>query len=122
MRTDPMIPLKTTLDEDPRALILRLSGSAGLSDADALEAGINDLIARRPTRVVIDVSELTFITSTSIGHLLALGRAAESVDGRAVIAGARGEVAEALRRCRIEHLIALCPSVEDALHEVNSKQ
>jgi anti-sigma B factor antagonist len=54
------------------AVLLRLSGRLDAKNAQALVARCNDLYANGITRIVLNLSSVSFVASSGIGSLLAL--------------------------------------------------
>ncbi len=63
--------MKATEHEAGDVTILRLNGRLVLDEGDAvLKAGVNDLIARGRLKVVLDLTDVTYIDSCGLGVLI----------------------------------------------------
>jgi anti-sigma B factor antagonist len=67
--------IECAADSDPR--LIRIRGEVDMSNVVTVESDLSGALAGRPTQVVFDLSELSFIDSSGIAVLL---RAAEKTD------------------------------------------
>ncbi|MDH6551470.1 stage II sporulation protein AA (anti-sigma F factor antagonist) [Streptomyces sp. SAI-133] len=72
--------------------------------------------ASAPARIVVDLSDVTFMDSSGINALLAAHQRASDAQGWLRIAGAQRTVARLLNITGIGQVISCHPSVEQALH------
>jgi anti-anti-sigma factor len=107
------LQFETRVEDD--VTVVRLAGSADLDGAAVLEREMLSLCARRPARVVFDLTDLTAISSLFIGGLVKYRHTWDAWKGDAVLAGATDAVEAALRRCRLDQIFTFAPSVERAL-------
>jgi len=93
--------LRIGLSESADTSVVRLSGDAGFPDADRLADALAAVAARRPRKVVIDLSGLAFISSLAIGVLVTFKYRLKRQGGGMVIVGARPRIEETLRVARV---------------------
>jgi anti-anti-sigma factor len=103
------------LEEADATVVVRLVGAADLGETVEFERHMTLLCARKPARVVFDLTELRVISSLCIGMLVIYRRACDGWNWQATLAGAGEGVEAALRRCRLDQLFTLAPSLESAL-------
>lgn len=101
---------------EPWGMLLTVRGSAAVADIPALERHVNPIVASKPPLLVIDVSEMVFISSLGIGVFISLHRGLRP-EGRVRIAGANPEVQSVFDRARFSAVVPLFPTVEDAIRE-----
>src|SRR2546423_6094006 len=81
-RDDPV----AAVSESGDAIVVRLAGELDLYNAPALRKALLECVARRPSRLVVDLAEVTFVDSTALGTLIEararLGSAGELVLSR----------------------------------------
>ena len=65
--------------------------------------------------VVVDLSGVDVIATTGITLLLVADRELKRSGGRMVLAGTRGLVREVLLRCRLDKVLTLAPTAQDAI-------
>jgi len=97
------------------ALVLKLAGSAGMTQADLLRRDLQRIINARPARVVVDLTELTGISSLFAGDMVALHNAIKKTGGVVLIAGPQPNVLQALTKMRIDQMMKVTASVDAAL-------
>jgi anti-sigma B factor antagonist len=100
--------LSVTTERHAGGATIYLEGELDLSTADELRAALD---ATRPSAgvFVIDLAGLEFMDSSGI-HLLVSERAAAAANAyELVIAGANGEVREAMQVCGVDGLVGLAP-------------
>jgi anti-anti-sigma factor len=64
--------------------------------------------------VVVDLSGVDVIATTGITLLLVADRELKKTGGKMVLAGTRGLVRDVLLRCRLDKVLTLSPSTEEA--------
>lgn len=92
-----------------------VAGAAGTHNLDPLDFALLRMVARRPQLVVLDFSELTFLSSLAMGFLVRLHRDLARWGGRLRLAGTRPEVRESLEAARLADLFEFYATVADAV-------
>ncbi len=111
-----MDDLRVDIGEQQRStLVVRISGSAGISAADDLERAVRLIKVRRPRHLVIDLAGLSFIASLGLGLLVSLSAAIKSDGGTIRFAGATPAIGEVIRRCKLDRVLPVYESVDEAL-------
>ena len=95
--------------------VVPLSGDIDLASAPTLRARLNELSERRPTRVILDVTNLDFIDSTGLGVLVGALRRVRNDGGDLRVAGARPGIERVFSVTGLDRVFALYPAVNDAL-------
>ena len=113
---------KTTTVEQGEAdgvRIVRLNGSLsqkGVADVGpTFAAAARGEGAKAGGTVVVDLSGVDVIATTGITLLLVADRELKRAGGRMVLAGTAGLVRDVLLRCRLDKVLTLAPSVDEAL-------
>jgi anti-anti-sigma factor len=65
--------------------------------------------------VVVDLGGVDVIATTGITMLLVADRELKRAGGKMVLAGTRGLVRDVLMRCRLDKVLTLAPSAEEAI-------
>ncbi|MBG6105657.1 STAS domain-containing protein [Micromonospora vinacea] len=77
----PAKPIMTLdLNNDPHAPLIVVSGEVDMSTAHLISELAEHVITRRPARLVLDLSGVTFFSAHGISALLRTQRAAESAE------------------------------------------
>jgi anti-sigma B factor antagonist len=96
-------------------VIVRLSGQLREVGADQLRAELDELLEEGYCQIVFDLSELSFISSVGLGQMMRAFRAAVANDGYVRIVNPQPLVEEVFRFTKLHTLIAIFPTVEEAL-------
>jgi anti-sigma B factor antagonist len=100
------------------ALVISLIGAGDLPGSQTLDKNMLALLAQRPTRVIFDLSELTFISSIFMGSLIRFRQTIGHVKGKVVICSATESVLDALRRARLDQVFEIYPTIDDAMQAI----
>ena len=97
--------------------VVRLNGS--LSQKGVADVGASFAAAVRGEgaggTVVVDLRGVDVIATTGITLLLVADRELRKAGGRLVLAGTGGLVRDVLLRCRLDKVLTLVPSVDEAI-------
>ena len=93
--------------------VVSLKGSAAAEHVQELEARLRELAAASG-RLVVDVSELKFLSSAGLGAIIAAHRICRAQGGALCLVQPREGVAQVLRITHLDQLIQTYPSVESA--------
>lgn len=107
--------LTCQIEQTPTCHLLRLAGQADVSAMPDLEQALTRLIATRPKAVVVDLTQMSFISSLGIGTLLNLHKAITRHGGRIRCVAPQPMVAEAFRRVRLYDVLDIRDSLDSAL-------
>ena len=107
--------LKLEVEESDQAIIVRLRGSVTISDAEDLQQRLEELIAKQPSTVVLDLSEMDFICSSGLGAIIVGYLKSRHHKGKFYLANAQPAVRELLETTRLTKLFAIYSSVAEAL-------
>ncbi len=103
----------TGAGEDVALVVLR--GELDFASGESLSSALADLVARHPSRVVVDLAELEFIDSSGVKMLLAAAKVIEA-DGRSMILAApKLSVRRALEILRIGETVPIGADRDTAL-------
>jgi anti-anti-sigma factor len=99
---DAVPQIQVFADETPAELVVRVTGEASFRLADDLAIALLRLSARRPQRIALDLSGLSFVSSLAMGVLVTFRRAVVRAGRRVRLAGSLQEpVREALARAEL---------------------
>ena len=98
MTTSLSLASPTTTSESTPEVVVRLAGHGGFRHATELTASLLPLCALRPVLVILDLSELEFISSLMIGVLSDFHRGIIRTGGRVHLTAVKEPVREALQR------------------------
>ena len=95
--------------------VLPLEGEIDLHVSPQLSSTLNDLIRRRPPRLVVDLSQVTYIDSSGLAVLVGGMQSVEEYGGKFALAGMRKAVRTILETARLDQFFVTYPHVDAAL-------
>jgi anti-sigma B factor antagonist len=107
--------ISTSVRDDDLAVI-RLTGEFDLATSDRLrDALLGQLDHGHPRNLVLDMSEVTFLDSTGLGVFMAAQQLAKRNEVQFVLAGSSERVRRLLEITQLDGVLAMQPTVEEAL-------
>jgi anti-anti-sigma factor len=107
---DRRIHLALSIAFTPQCAVVKVDGGA-TTFAKELEDQLAELAARRPMRVVLDLSTIgNTLTSVGLGVILSIRRAVATYGGQVQLQSAPAGVLELLRRTGVDVLFGSGPS------------
>jgi anti-sigma B factor antagonist len=103
-------------DRDDHALVA-LAGEIDAGTATEVEDAVSGALANRHTRVMLDLSHVTFIDSSGLGVLVSSHRKAESSGARLVVVHPSARTRQLMRLLGLDQLLFLYDSREQALSD-----
>ena len=100
-------------DGEPYTLVV-LSGEADVTNSGALRELLDAEVAKEPSTLVIDLSELRFMDSSALHVILRANRAMDRQGGVLALAGPRDPVAKMLRLTAADQLLPVYATVDEA--------
>ncbi len=110
-----MSELQITEQARGNALIVGLIGDAGVTTGPQLERELTRVCAQRPGLLILDLSNLSFISSLVMGQLVAAHHAVKRAGGMMLLAATQPQVMETLMRARLQTLFSFAHSIDEAL-------
>ncbi|HWJ31075.1 MAG TPA: STAS domain-containing protein [Gaiellaceae bacterium] len=111
LRTEPVLGVEKQGD----ACVVRLGGELDLYNAPQVRRALNDACAESPARIVVDLSEVTFIDSTALGVLIEARRQLDN-ENAFLLAAPGLETRRALEISGLDRHFTVHRTVPDALH------
>lgn len=104
---------------DSRGLmIVTIIGDANLGAIDQLELEMMRVSAAKPKAIIFDVTGLTFAASLALGCIVAARNGVTQRSGQCVMVGAQGNVADVLKRSKVDTLFVQRTSMDEAMAAV----
>ena|SRR5688572_17807695 len=107
--------LKIGQREQDGVQIVELHGEAGAAEAWEVAAVVKQLIETHPGKLVLDLSELSFISSMALGELIHLANEVAQYHGRIALAAMQRRVTGVLRLLHFEKRYELYDTVDAAV-------
>jgi anti-anti-sigma factor len=95
--------------------VLPLKGEIDLHVSPSVTASLNALIEKKPGRLVVDLSEVTYIDSAGLAALIEAMQKVEGYGGRFLLAGLQETVRSIFEISRLDQVFQIFPDVNAAL-------
>ena len=105
----------STRRESPGAVVVAVRGEIDLFTTPEFKEAVNDAIARQAETVVVDLTEATFMDSSSLGVLIGANRRLGRRGGSIVVACDREEILKVLRITGLDGVFTVVPTVDQAI-------
>ena len=96
--------------------VLRVSGRIGEAESDELEKQFQDVLESGYCKILLEMENLEFLTSSALGVLIATLRQLRPRGGFLRLVRPQPLVLDILRTTKMTKLLAIFPSIEDALN------
>lgn len=103
------------VEQRDQTRIVRIGGEVGATEADELRGWLIEQISPQTPGLVVDCTHLRFIGSSGLAALLAAHQAARTAGGTLRLAAPQPQIRELLHVSRLDTILTVCDSVEDAL-------
>jgi len=95
--------------------LLRLDGEIDLHVSPEIAASLQQMIVRRPSRLIIDLSRVTYIDSSGLAVLITAVNDVEEYGGRLMLAGVQEHVKTIIESGGLDRFFLTFPHVDAAL-------
>jgi anti-sigma B factor antagonist len=95
--------------------VLPLKGEIDLHVSPVVTASLNAMIEKKPDRMVIDLSEVTYIDSAGLAALIQAMQKVEAYGGNFLLAGLQETVRSIFEISRLDQVFQVFPDVDTAL-------
>ena len=113
MRDNPS-PATPVLRQD-RANVMPLEGDIDLHVSPVVAEALNAMIKKKPERIVIDLSRVTYIDSAGIAVLILAMQEVEAYGGKFFLSGLQETLRSIFETSRLERVFRIFPDVDAAL-------
>jgi anti-sigma B factor antagonist len=93
--------------------VVTVRGELDLASGDRLRAALDDGLAHPEPRVAVNLSDVTFMDSSSLGILLASLKHAHELGGELRLVGVQGSPARVLELSGLDDTFVVEPSIAD---------
>src|SRR5260370_5964331 len=98
-----------------RPNVLPLEGDIDLHVSPAVREALNAMIKKKPERIVIDLSRVTYIDSAGIAVLILAMQEVEAYGGKFFLSGLQETLRSIFETSRLERVFRIFPDVDAAL-------
>ena len=111
---DNAFPAAPVLRQD-RPNVLPLEGDIDLHVSPVVTEALNAMIKKKPERIVIDLSRVTYIDSAGIAVLILAMQEVEAYGGNFFLSGLQETLRSIFETSRLERVFRIFPDVDAAL-------
>ena len=97
------------------AVVVAIRGDAGMAFVGQLQQELSRVLEGKPRLVVLNLTDLAFISSMGMGTLVNFRKGVEKCGGTVKIAALQPLLADAFRRARLTEMFEIVESVDAAL-------
>jgi anti-sigma B factor antagonist len=109
-----------SIDEDRHVVAVR--GEIDLFTAPELKASLGDAIETGRTKLVVDLSETTFLDSTALGVLIGTVKRLRSRDGRLTIVNTDPNIAKTFEITGLDQIFTIRGSRDEAVEALDEEE
>ncbi len=103
-----------TPERDP-SNVLPLKGEIDLHVSPSVTASLNSMIEKKPQRLVVDLSDVTYIDSAGLAALIGAMQKVEGYGGKFLLAGLQETVRSIFEISRLDQVFQIFPDADAAL-------
>jgi anti-sigma B factor antagonist len=104
-----------TTPSQNRSNVLSLKGEVDLHVSPAVTASLNEMINKKPKRMVVDLSEVSYIDSAGLAALIEAMQKVEGYGGKFLLAGLQETVRSIFEISRLDQVFRIFPDADAAL-------
>src|SRR5919109_2408787 len=98
-----------------RPNVLPLKGEIDLHVSPSVTASLNAMIEKKPERLVVDLSDVTYIDSAGLAALIEAMQKVEAYGGKFLLAGLQETVRSIFEISRLDQVFQIFPDTDTAL-------
>ena len=107
---------------DEQRHVVAVRGEIDLFTAPELKAALTDAIEEGRTRVVVDLSDTTFLDSTALGVLIGAVKRLRSRDGRMTIVNVDPNIAKTFEITGLDQIFTIRATRDEALAALDAEE
>jgi len=113
MKKDPAPPNTTSRQNRPD--VVPLKGEIDLHVSPTITAALNEVIDKKPERLVVDLSEVSYIDSAGLAALIQAMQRVEGYGGKFMLSGLQETVRSIFEISRLDQVFQIFPDTDAAL-------
>jgi anti-anti-sigma factor len=110
--------IELTTETKPKAATIRIVGSVDAVSSPKLEAACDEEIAKGQTILILDFTQVRYISSAGLRSVIVVGKKLNALGGRLIISGLHGMVKEVFHLSGFDSLFKIFDTAEAALASV----
>src|SRR5215831_121590 len=105
-----------------RANVLPLEGDIDLHVSPVVRESLNAMVKKKPERIVIDLSRVTYIDSAGLAALILALQDVEAYGGQFLLSGLQETIRSIFETSRLDGVFRIFPNVDAALAASQSSE
>ncbi len=110
----PDAPLQIEMSEHGSTVLIKVSGMAAVEVVGQFSRALQEAAARKPRLLAVDLSGLSFISSTGLGGIVAAHVTCRKNDTRMCLINPKPMIREILDLTKLSSLFEICDSLGEA--------
>ncbi len=110
----PGAPLQIEMSEHGSTVVIKVSGMAAVEVVGQFSRALQEAAARKPRLLAVDLSGLSFISSTGLGGIVAAHVTCRKNDTRMYLINPKPFIREILDLTKLSSLFEFCDSLAEA--------
>lgn len=110
-----LMPLQVSVEQVAETTVVHVSGDITAADVDRFRQAVAGAIAKRPARIVIDLTGTSFLSSPGLAVLVQALQLSQRGGSALVLAGANERVRGIFEIARLTEVFKLVPTLDAAL-------
>ncbi|MCH8913164.1 MAG: STAS domain-containing protein [Planctomycetes bacterium] len=111
---DSDAPLQIEMSEHGSTVLIKVSGMAAVEVVGQFSRALQEAAARKPRLLAVDLSGLSFISSTGLGGIVAAHVTCRKNDTRMCLINPKPMIREILDLTKLSSLFEICDSLAEA--------
>lgn len=107
-------PFDVRITDEPDGTIVRTAGEIDLQHSPTLRSALLALGERKPKRVIVDLSAVTYVDSSGVGTLVEFKRRLERGGGRVILAGLQPRVRSVFEITKLDQFFTIVANLDEA--------
>jgi anti-sigma B factor antagonist len=113
MKKEP--PSSAPTERESRSNVVPLKGEIDLHVSPTVTASLNEVIDKKPDRLVVDLADVSYIDSAGLAALIQAMQKVEGYGGKLMLAGLQETVRSIFELSRLDQVFQIFPDVDAAL-------
>ncbi len=106
--------LGVSVRRDPDATIVTLAGEVDLRTSPQLRNTLHELLENRPPRIIIDLSDVSYVDSSGVGTIVELKRRAMRSGSDVILVGLQTRVRSVFEITRLDKFFTIAKDIDEA--------
>jgi len=119
------MPPEFSLSQEPldaERHVVAVRGEIDLFTAPELKAALSEAIESGHTRIVVDLTDTTFLDSTALGVLIGAVKRLRSRDGRLTIVNVDDNIAKTFEITGLDQIFPISPTRDEAIVALDAEE